>query len=176
MVQLLTKCGSWSRAGVAKASYQDSYVSSPLVARLLIDTMSQIFAQSGVQDAALIVETRPPRSNERRGQPWQIGHDWQEAADQKAVIEHLGKQRGVRVSVLHRDVPHGRYLGIDFRDGSRATIVLDQGFGAWAPPRNVSVRYDFGADIAAQAKRLATVNAVLRRWGVGKTYLVAAAT
>jgi DEAD/DEAH box helicase domain-containing protein len=173
MVQLLTKCGSWQRAGIAQASYQDSYVSSPLVARLLIDTMSQIFSQSGVQDAALIVETRPPRSNEQRGQPWQIGHDWRDAADQKAVIEQLGKQRGVRVSVLHRDVPHGRYLSIDFRDGSRATIVLDQGFGAWAPPRNVSVRYDFGADIAAQAKRLATVNAVLQRGGIGKTYLVA---
>jgi len=51
--------------------------------------------------------------------------------------------------------------------------VLDQGFGAWAPPRHVTVRYDFGADVTAQVKRLATVNAILQRRGIGKTYLVA---
>jgi hypothetical protein len=173
IVELLTKCGSWPRAGIVQASYQDSYASSPLVARLLIDTMSQVFSHFGAQDATLIVETRAPRSNEERGQPWQIGHDWRDTADQKAVIALLGQQRGVRVSVLHKDVPHGRYLNIDFRDGSRATIVLDQGFGAWAPPRHVSVRYDFGGDKATQAKRLAMINAVLQRRGIGKTYLVA---
>ncbi|WP_316205347.1 DEAD/DEAH box helicase [Bradyrhizobium sp. SZCCHNS3004] len=172
IVQLLTKCGRWPGGGIVKASYQDPYVSSPLVARLLIDTIRQVFSQSGAQNAALMVETRPPRSNQR-GQPWQIGHDWLEAADQKGVIEQFGKQGSVRVSLLHKDVPHGRYLSIDFKDGSRAAIVLDQGFGAWAPPRNASVRYDFEADLAIQAKRLATVNAVLQRRGIGKTYLVA---
>jgi hypothetical protein len=172
IVQLLTKCGSWPRASIVKASYQDSYVSSPLVARLLIDTMTQIFSASGAQNAALTIETCPPRSDQY-GQPWQIGHDWRDAADQKAVIELLGRHRGVRVSVLHKDVPHGRYLSIAFEGGSYATIVLDQGFGAWAPPRHVSVRYDFRADQASQAKRLATINAVLQRRGIGKTYLVA---
>jgi DEAD/DEAH box helicase domain-containing protein len=121
----------------------------------------------------LIVETRPPRPNDLRGQPWQIGHDWRDASDQKAVIELLGKQKGVRVSVHHKEVPHGRYLNVDFADGSAATIVLDQGFGAWVPPRHVTVRHDFGADAATQAKRLAAVNAVLQRRGIGKTYMVA---
>jgi hypothetical protein len=135
--------------------------------------MSQIFSESGAKDASLIIETRSPRSNAQRGQPWQIGHDWRNAVDQKTVIEQFGKQRDVRVSVLQRDVPHGRYLTMNFRDGRHATIVLDQGFGAWAPPRNVSVRYDFEADIGAQVKRLANINAVLQRRGTGKTYLVA---
>jgi ATP-dependent helicase YprA (DUF1998 family) len=175
IVQLLMKCGGWPRTGIARASYQDTYVSSPLVARLLIDTMSQIFSQSGVQDADLIVETRPPRSNEQLGKPWQVGHDWREAVDQKAVIERFGKQRGVSVSVLYKDVPHGRYLHVDFRDGSRATIVLDQGFGAWAPPRYVCVRYDFGADVPSQARKLAVINAVVQRRGIGKTYMIATA-
>jgi DEAD/DEAH box helicase domain-containing protein len=156
-----------------QASYQDSYVTSPLVARLLIDTMSEIFSQSGVKGASLTIETRSPRSSAQRGQPWQIGHDWREAVDQKLVIEQFGKQKDVRVSVLQGDVPHGRYLTINFKDGRRATIVLDQGFGAWAPPRNVPVRYDFEADVAAQVKRLATINAVVQRRGAGKTYLVA---
>ncbi len=173
---VLTKCGNWPRAGIVKAWYQDSYVASPLVARLLIDTMSQVFSQSGAQDAALIVETRLPRSNDQRGQPWQIAHDWRGAADQRAVIELFGKQRGVCVSVLHKNVPHGRYLSFEFKDGSHATIVLDQGFGAWAPPRQVSVPYNFAADTAAQSKRLATINAVLQRRGISKTYFVATST
>ena len=155
IVELLTKCGSWPNTGIVQAVYRDSYVSSPLVARLLIDTMKQIFSQSGATEAALIIETRPPRPNDLRGDPWQVWHDWRDAADQKAVIELFGKQRGFSVSLRQKDVPHGRYLDVDFADGSAATIVLDQGFGAWAPPRQVTVRYDFAADVTSQVKRLA---------------------
>jgi hypothetical protein len=39
----------------------------------------------------------------------------------------------------------------------------------------MTVPHDFAADSATQARRLATVNTVLERRGVGKTYLVAAA-
>jgi hypothetical protein len=173
MIQLLSKCRSWPRAGIEKASYQDPYVSSPLIARLLVDTIGHLFAESGVRDAMLTVETRLPRSNEQHSEPWHIAHDWREASDQEAVLEQLGKRRGVRVYVLYKDVPHGRYLNINFRDGSRATIVLDQGFGAWAPPRHVSVRYNFVTDTTTQSKSLATINAALQRRGVGKTYFVA---
>jgi hypothetical protein len=144
-----------------------------LVARLLIDTMIQMFSQSGVAKAALIIETQPPRPNDSRGEPWQIWHDWRRAADQKAVVELLGEQRGVSVSLHQKDVPHGRYLDVDFADDSAATVVLDQGFGAWVPPRDVTLRHDFGANAAAQARRLASVNVVLQRRGLGKTYFVA---
>lgn len=174
MVDLLTRCGAWSKAGIKKATYQDPYVSSPLVARLLVDTISQVVLQSGASDASLTLETRSTRINEQRGQPWQIVHDWRDAGDQKAVIDLFGQHRGIRVSVVHKDVPHGRYLDIEFKDGSRATIVLDQGFGAWSAPRHIPVRHDFGADAATQVRRLATTNVVLQRNGIGKTYFVAA--
>jgi hypothetical protein len=172
IVELLTNCGSWPKASIARLVYRDSYVSSPLVARLLIDTMKQIVSQSGATEATLIIETRPPRPNVR-GDPWQVWHDWRDAAHQKTVIELFGKQRGLHVSLLQKDVPHGRYLDLDFADGTAATIVLDQGFGAWAPPRQVTVRYDFSADATSQVRRLTTLNAILQRRGIGKTYLVA---
>jgi hypothetical protein len=79
----------------------------------------------------------------------------------------------LHVSLLQKDVPHGRYLDVDFADGTAATIVLDQGFGAWAPPRQVTVRYEFAADATSQVRRLATLNAILQRRGIGKTYLIA---
>lgn len=173
VVDLLTKCGTWPSGGIVQASYQDSYVASPLVARLLIDTLAQLFAQANVAQGKLAIETRAPRSPGQRGQPWQIGHDWSDAEDQKATVELLGKTRGLDVSLHHRDVPHGRYLNVTFKDGKRATIVLDQGFGAWAPPKGVIAKHDFGADPSVQAKRLAVFNAVLQRRGLGKTYFVA---
>ena len=173
IADLLTKCGSWPKAGIAGAVYRDAYVSSPLVARLLIDTIKQIVLQSGATEANLIIETRPPRPNDLRGDPSQVWHDWRDAAHQKAVIELFGKQRGLHVSLLQKDVPHGRHLVVEFADGTAATIVLDQGFGAWAPPRQVTVRYDFAADASLQARRLATLNVILQRRGLGKTYFVA---
>lgn len=173
IVELLTKCGSWPKASIARVVYRDSYVCSPLMARLLIDTMKQLVSQSGAAEATIIIESRPPRPNDLRGDPWQVWHDWREAAHQKAVIEAFGKQRGLHVSLLQKDVPHGRCLDVDFADGTAATIVLDQGFGAWAPPRQVTVRYEFAADAASQVRRLATLNTILQRRGIGKTYLVA---
>lgn len=173
IVELLTKCDGWPKAGVVRMVYRDSYVSSPLVARLLIDTMKQIVSQSGAAEAALIIETRPPRLSDLRRDPWQVWHDWREANDQKMVIELFGKQRGLHVSLRQKDVPHGRYLDVEFADGTAATIVLDQGFGAWAPLRHVTVRYDFADDATSQVRRLATLNAILQRRGIGKTYLVA---
>lgn len=173
IVELLAKCGSWPKAGIAGVVYRDPYVSSPLVARLLIDTINQIVSQSDATQTTLTIETRSPRPNDLRADPWQVWHDWRDAANQKAVIELFGKQRGLHVLLLQRDVPHGRYLNVDFADGTAATIVLDQGFGAWAPPRQVTVRYDFAADATSQVRRLATLNHILQRRGFGKTYLVA---
>lgn len=175
IVQLLMKCGSWSKLGIEQAIYQDSYVTSPLVARLLIDTMTKIFCESGSGDASLRIETRSPRNNAPRAEPWQIGHDWREAIDQKSVVEQFGKHRGTLVSLHQGEVPHGRYLTIHFKGGRQATLVMDQGFGAWTPTRGAPVRYDFGADVTAQVKRLGNINALLHRRGAGKTYIVATA-
>jgi hypothetical protein len=171
MIQLLTRCNAWPGEGVLRMSYRDPYISSPLVARLLLDTVAEIISASGGQQADLDVETRQPRGD--RHNPWQIAHDWVDAADQRAVIELFARQKGVRASVRHGDVPHGRYLGIEFKNGGRATIVLDQGFGAWSPPKATLVRHDFNADAAAQAMNLARVNTGLQRRGFGKTYMVA---
>lgn len=175
MIDLLRKSGAWPNSPIARVTYQDGYVSSPLVARLLIDTTYHLASKSGSSDAQVLIETRPPRSTDQRSSPWQIWHDWREAQDQRAVVERFGRQRGLYVTLQHKDVPHGRYLRIEYVDGSRATVVLDQGFGAWVPLRHVRVRYDFAADPQTQTQQLAAVNAVLQRKGGGATYIVAVA-
>lgn len=173
IVGQLQACGRWPRGAVTQALYRDPYVSSPLAARLLVDTIWRLVALSGATTAKLTIETREPRADDR-SPPWRIGHDWRGRGEHKAVVERFGAERGLSVSLLHRDAPHGRYLSIGFADGATATVVLDQGFGAWAPQRDVRLRHDFAADAVTQARQLVRANALLHRHGAGKTYLVAA--
>lgn len=175
ILRLLSGCGAALTGRTISATYRDPFVSSPLVARLMLDTVGQLFGRSGAANGKLVVETRMPQGDMSRGNPWQIGHDWRHATDQKLVIELLGKRRDLDVHVRHAEVPHGRYLTLELDNGDCLTIVLDQGFGAWAPRRGVSVRHDFDAPPLDQAKRLATLNALLERRGVGVTYVVASA-
>ena len=109
-----------------------------------------------------------------RGDPWQISHDWRDGDQQRSVLESLGRTRSLKVQVQYADVPHGRYLEVIFDGGKSAMVVLDQGFGAWAPPRTVVVKHDFYSDVETETKRLAIVNSLLERRGPGKTYVVAA--
>lgn len=66
IVELPKECGDWPKARIVQASYQDSYVSSPLAARLLVNTIKQIFLHSGSPEAILTVETHPPRQRHAR--------------------------------------------------------------------------------------------------------------
>ena len=176
IVELLSRGGMWPHSAVKQVLYRDPYVSSPLVARLLTDTIKEIGSQSGATEVSLVVETRPPRPSDYHGEAWQVVHNWRDSSDHKKVIELFGRQRGVHISLLQKEVPHGRYLDINFENGATATIVLDQGFGAWVPPRHIPVRFDFSAEPASQVRRLSTVNTVLQRLGIGTTYLVATTT
>ncbi len=168
----LKEVGAW-RGAITSLSYSDSFVASPLVARLLIDTAGALVKMAGGAPTLAIV-TLPPRDNYRAGDPWQIGHDWREPDIQRAVIEAYGELRGLRVSIKQTGyVPHGRFLEVRFIDGSAATIILDQGFGAWLPVRGATPRFDFLRPATQQADQLAKMNVLLKRKGTGKSYIVA---
>jgi hypothetical protein len=172
ILHALEKCGARSGSPVAKITYRDGYVCSPLVSRLLIDTVHRIATASGAKEAALVVHTRPPRTDLQRRGPSLIGHDWEDGTAQCAVIEELALLRGLQVLVRHEHVPHGRFMDIEFKDGSGAVVVLDQGFGPWAPPPGRPIRCDFSLPPAAQAKWLSAFEVGLQRRGAGKTYMV----
>lgn len=172
ILQALGKCGARSSSPVARIVYRDGYVCSPLVSRLLIDTVHRIAVISGAKEAALVVHTKPPRTDPQRRAPSLIGNDWEDGTTQSAVIEELAFLKGLQISVLHENVPHGRFMDIEFQDGSGAIVVLDQGFGAWAPPQGRPIRCDFSLPPPAQAKWLSAFDVGLQRRGAGKTYMV----
>lgn len=172
ILQAVEKCGGRSGSPVARITYRDGYVCSPLVSRLLIDTVHRIAAASGAKEAALVVHTKPPRTDPQRRAPSLIGNDWEDGTTQIAVIEELALLRGLQILVRHENVPHGRFMEIEFKDGSSAMVVLDQGFGAWAPPPGRPIRCDFSLPPASQAKWLSAFDVGLQRRGAGKTYMV----
>jgi ATP-dependent helicase YprA (DUF1998 family) len=176
IAQLVAACGINLADKVVAVTYQDPFVTSPLAARLLLDTVANLRKRSGEGRWPLVIETRSPRSEATRSPPWQVTHDWLDGGDQKDTVEALGMALDTDVSLHHGDVPHGRYLRLRMRDGALVTIVLDQGFGAWMPKRGMTVRHNFTSGPAEQAKRLATLNVLLERRGVGATYVVVTAT
>ena len=174
-IELLKQCGAWHAHPITRITYLDGYIRSPLVARLLIDTLAALAAASGARDTAVSIQTRPPREADSSREPWLLWHDWRDADDQRDVIERLGTLRELDVKLHQKDVPHGRYLRILFGNGAGATIVLDQGFGAWGPPPHTRLRHDFTAAAHEQAQSLARANMVLEQRGNSVTYFVARA-
>lgn len=169
--RLVAECGITLAGATIKATYRDPFVSSPLVARLMLDTIAKLAGASPHRLLELTIETRAPRND--LGRPnLQMGHDWPDARDQKETVEALGRLRGLQTTLQHAVVPHGRYLQLDLGGQGRVTIVLDQGFGAWSYNWKIPVKHDFGAVPADQAKAISTKNIMLSSRGVGGTYIV----
>ena len=142
IVELLRKCGSWPKTGIVRVVYRDFYVSSPLAARLLIDTMQQIFPSPAPR-------RRPSSSRPVRrvlmtfavilGRFGTIGAT---RPIRKRSSNCLGSSAALTFPCFRR-MCRTAATSMSISLMAAATIVLDQGFGAWAPPREVTVRYDF---------------------------------
>jgi hypothetical protein len=172
--ELLRRSGVPLGAKLKSITYQDPYVTSPLVARLLVDTLRSITGVSKQGEVTVVVETSQAGDRYREaGNPFDISHDWGEPRVQKDTIEAYARLHSLELKLLHRSVPHGRFLRLSYEDGTRRQIVLDQGFGPWRLPQGVRSRHDFSLDPVQQAQRLASSNFVVARRGFGASYLVA---
>lgn len=165
---LCEKLGVW---GELKAvAYEDRYVSSPLVAKLLLDTVA---ALTEARSTPLILVTRPVRPHDRP--PHDLRHDWSSDDARASVMQTYAQAKQLQFDLRVGEPPHGRRLTLRFADGRGVRLLLDQGFGAWTNDRRV--RYDFQARPEAQARSLSVEAGsvrVLNRETAG-TYVVAEA-
>lgn len=167
----LSELGYGKEAEIVSVSYSDPFVRSPLVAKLLIDTVSALYSNTN-QQRTLHLATRTPESGER-SLPWRTFDDWREANVMTAVTQAYASLKRIDLTVSPGNVPHGRYMKIEFADRPSATIVLDQGFGPWSVSSiGQQSRHDFKASATRQAEEMAKQSAMLSRRGVGSTYLV----
>ena len=60
-----------------------------------------------------------------------------------------------------RSLPHGRTLELEYDDGGRVELLLDQGLGFWRVRGRAP--FDFNANVVRQVEAVMRANG--RRWG-----------
>ncbi|NTE66778.1 DEAD/DEAH box helicase [Agrobacterium tumefaciens] len=167
---LLGALGISANAKVTSIGYSDPYVKSPLTAKMFIDTVAALV--KGSPSHAVMLSTTAPGG--KAGLPTRLHEDWRNSLDAQAVLAEYALQKGVALVVRFERVPHGRYMNLKFEDGVSATVVFDQGFGAWrvTSTGNLSL-HDFRSSPKRQADALERSSASVGKGGFGPTYLIA---
>ena len=143
---------------IQKVVYQDRYVRSPLVARLVSEIFSELIAMAGgvMSGAQLRIVTTPPDKPGRRRR-W-VQDDWATGQEAKKAIERLFSAKSMSIDLTLRDIkqaPHERECRITWESGGTWRCHLDHGFGFL---RTVDqVPHPFSASTERQGTALAKV-------------------
>lgn len=138
---------------LARVTYSDRYLRSPLTARLLQEILRTMPDRSNTTRISVI------SSGLDRGTPWQnhnIEDNW--ASDTVRLKAMQTLLVGASVQLLNkRDCPHPRCLKLEWEDGKKALVNLDQGVGTWIPCGSGSTRFDVDGDPVQQASKLGSM-------------------
>src|SRR5690606_13509194 len=118
---------------------------------------------------AVVLHLEPLEASDRPAR-W-LWNDWKRADDRLDVISLYGRRMGLSVTSREGATRHGRVLGLTYANGVQATILFDQGFGAWEG-EGASTPFDFQAVPMQQANALASAHVKLKGRS-GGTYVVA---
>lgn len=148
--------------------YNDRYLQSPLVIRLLSDTIAGLERAYPGYEHLLPVRVTTNIFRENMRQPFAPDHDWQWAEDRREVLAALLTAHHFAPLLSEVGAAHGRTMKLTFASGAHVRLILDQGFGPWRTPRYA--KFDFGQAAAGQADRLARLEAMIT--ACGATYVV----
>jgi DEAD/DEAH box helicase domain-containing protein len=173
IVKALKQADAWDGSRITKITYEDRYVRSPLVLKLLIDTVTELFRISGSQSGELDIATTQVRTEYVRSPPFRIEHDWNDSDVHRDVAAAYGELSGVQVDLRVTVASHSRKITITNANGSKSRIILDQGFGAWSTQASKLVRHDFRSSASSQARSMKGLKEYLHLRGFAATYIVA---
>ena len=145
-----------SGAAIREVVYQDRYVRSPLVARLVCEVFAELHEMlpEAAPGLRCRLVTSVPAKSTRAG--WLLGHDWTSRREIKKAIEAVFATKSMSVEVTARDVkqvPHERTLRILWTDQRQWRCHLEHGLGFM---KTVSgVRHQFDAPPERQGAALA---------------------
>jgi DEAD/DEAH box helicase domain-containing protein len=144
--------GVWKPGSLVRIAYTDRYLNAPLPMLLFLRTCQALsvglMAEGPVGVSVLVQPLKKDRP------PHRIFHDWEYEDDREQVAQLLGDKFGLHVDLkVTANSHHGRKLELEYADGQRVLILLDQGFGYWRVAGS-SPRHDFRAAPAAQASNL----------------------
>lgn len=170
---LLEELGIPKTSAIESIVYSDPYVKSPLVAKMFADTVAALVKGSTSRPiVSLLTGDRP---GTKHGMQNAISNDWRDSAVAEMVLKEYAKRKDVDLNITFQRVAHGRYMHLRFTGGKQATIVFDQGFGAWNTVGNgaASTRFEFRDPPDRQAESMGRCGAMVSKTGLGPTYLVA---
>lgn len=137
-------CGIAKNDALVSVSYHDRFARSPLVLKLLIDTVSstaKLLGVSGNDALDVSIETTPDKpSSYARGQ---LHSDLQHDAELTALASSYGDRRNLYVKLLVGQPPHKRSLSLRLASGAVIKVDFDQGFG-WFNYRGHDRSYEQG--------------------------------
>ena len=120
--------------------YEDRYLSTPIACALLVEVVSALkshydseggWNNTPVQIKTMLIDEE--RFMRRPGHWW--GGDWVATDIRDRAIEAAFEYSGMSALVISapkRDLSHGRRLILNFTDGGKYTLWLDQGWSYWA--------------------------------------------
>ena len=164
--QHMEAAGIWRPGQLVRISYSDRYLNAPLPMLLFLRTCEALSVELKGGDTVEVDVVVQPLKKDRV--PYRIFNDWDHEGDREEVAQILGEKFGLDVALeVTNDAMHGRKLELEYTDGTKAIVLLDQGFGYWRIAGN-SPRHNFSAGPAVQASDLSWSNAAVS--GTGESY------
>ena len=168
--QQMEAAGLWHPGKLVKITYTDRYLNAPLPMLLFLRSCEALAADLKANETIEVDIVVQALKKDRP--PHRIFHDWEFEDDREEVAQLLGEKFGLDVAIqVTENSVHGRKLELEYADGHRALILLDQGFGYWRISGNPP-RHDFRASPAAQVSDLFRSTAAVS--GTGESYFAVA--
>ena len=139
-------------AQVVNVRYADRYLKSPLTVLLLKQILKTVPRKGEVPSVQVVSHAYLP------GNSWEktMSNDWNRYDTRDRVLRRLIGNMGTKSDICsldYKDTQHDRELMVQWDNGEKLRIVLDQGFGAWRAVGNrVDLFHRFAADPRTQAE------------------------
>lgn len=119
----MVNCGIGTEDPIIEAKYQDRYARSPIVLKLLIDTVASLNSKGAL---SLSIVTAADRGGYSRTH---ISSDIISDVTLSSLARNYGAQRGLVASLSVGQLAHKRSLSLQMQSGATLIVDLDQGFG-----------------------------------------------
>lgn len=177
---LVCEMVSSKQGSVVRVEYSDRYFRSPLVMALFCEVLSGMKLHGLMGDGAVKVVVRileRTASENSFRSPHLPFHDF--TADTKlcAVLGKVLQDCGFNPDIdIRASIEHCRVLQIHLADGTKLSIILDQGFGAWQlvpdSGRTSMPRLDFNKSIDGLSEEIYGAKWYVSINSGGRTYIV----
>ena len=162
---------------IARVTYRDRYLKSPLTLRLIIELLRSLKGIVGADmtSAQVLLQSREPSSKELQKAGYSkpnITGDWPANAKIPDIALQAMVQSGIagEMQLLpYGKIEHARELRIDWKDGAYWWVRFDEGVSFLEPDRFVT--FDHFADIGKQVQQLLTAKYGVRHRNKTEIYL-----